>query len=294
MSIPVFPQHCAGGRFATAGKSACRLKPFGASLMIRAMLGRMRALISTTVLTLVLTGSSYGQPALPSFEVASVRSSPREVGPDYNNQIVYSPEEFRGRNVTLRRLVAEAWGCQLKQVVGPRWLDQNEYEVDARIPTGVSPNQITLMLRSLLADRFGLKQHSETQQMRVYELAVGKNGPKIRPIEMAGSAAGKPGFHFHGGMREFADLLAVQFSIPAVESPTAPVTAGGPSIPVIDKTGLGGTYDFSVDIRPEPGTDAFTAWKRVLENQLGLKIDSRTSDVTILVVDDASRTPTEN
>jgi uncharacterized protein (TIGR03435 family) len=151
------------------------------------------------------------------------------------------------------------------------------------------------MLRSLLAERFNLREHSETREMRVYELVTDKTGPKIHPAQDGETVnTTGAGFHFHGDLRQFADLLAVQFSIPAPMSPNEPARAGGPLIPVVDKTGLPGTYDFSVDIRPELGTDLFTLWQRALRDQLGLGVESRKSSVTIVVVDDAARMPTEN
>jgi len=243
-------------------------------------------------LSVIALGQS--QPVQPSFQVASVRPSQHEVGPDYNNQISYTPDRFSGQNVTLKRLVAEAWHCQVNQVVGPAWLDRNEYDVEARMPAGTSQPQISLMLRSLLFDRFQLKEHSETRQMRVYDLTVGKSGPRIQPVKPGVAMPAGPGFHFHGDMRQFADFLAMQFSIPAPQSPNEPVSAGGTLIPVLDKTGLQGTYEFSVDIRPELGTDAFTGWKRTLEEQLGLRIESQKGDVPVVVVDDAAKIPTAN
>lgn len=261
------------------------------------MLKRMHVpLMSRLCLLLSLVTISSAHGTQPSFEVASVRPSQNEVGPDYNNQITVSATEFNGHNVTLKRLIADAWQCQLKQVVGPAWLDRNEYDVAARIPAGASREQIPLMLRSLLSERFHLKEHSETRQMRVYELKVGAGGPKIKPVEAGGApaVAAGPGFHFHGDMRQFADLLAVQFSIPAMQDPTAPVRAGGEQIPVLDKTGLHGIYDFSVPMRPELGTDAFTSWKRALADQLGLNIESRKGDVPVVVVDDIAKRPTSN
>jgi uncharacterized protein (TIGR03435 family) len=63
---------------------------------------------------------------------------------------------------------------------------------------------------------------------------------------------------------------------------------------VLDKTGLSGIFDFNVDIHPELGTDMFTAWERALEDQLGLRIESRKGDVAALVVDEAAKVPTEN
>jgi uncharacterized protein (TIGR03435 family) len=258
------------------------------------MLDNMRVprfiIVSAFLSTAIL---AQPQPAQPAFEVASVRPSAQTVGPDYNNQVSWTPDRFTAKNATLKRLIADAWDLQLNQVIGPAWLDRNEYDIEARPPANATREQRDLMLQSLLAERFGLKQHSETRMMRVYELTVAKAGPKITP-----AASGEPhtgaGFHFHGEMRQFADLLAVQFSIPAPERPDAPVRAGGPVVPVIDKTGLQGDYDFSVDIHPELGTDSFAAWQHALNEQLGLRIESRKGNVVVRVVDDAAKIPSPN
>jgi uncharacterized protein (TIGR03435 family) len=259
------------------------------------MLSRMRLpTVIETLVRLSVIPILWAPAAQPSFEVASVRPSAHEVGPDYNNQISYSPDRFSARNVTLKRLIAEAWQCQINQVIGPPRLEHNEYDVDARTPDGTSRDQIALMLRTFLSERFHLEEHSEDREMRVYELTVGEGGPKIQPVQPGKASAQGSGFHFRGDMRQFADLLAVQFSIPAPEGPNTPVRAGGTLIPVLDKTGLKGIYEFSVDGRPELGTDAFTGWKRVLEDQLGLKIESRKGDVPVVVVDDVATIPTAN
>jgi uncharacterized protein (TIGR03435 family) len=243
---------------------------------------------------LSIASLAHSQSERPSFEVASVRPSQHEVGPDYNNQITYSSAGFTGRNLTLRRLVAEAWHCQRNQVMGPPWLDRNEYDIAARLPDGATGEQIPFMLRSLLADRFHLRAHSENRLMRVYELTVAQGGPRIHPVEPGESTTAGRGLHFQGDMRQFADLLAVQISIPAPTSADVPVIASGPPIPVLDKTGLQGIYDFSVDLMPEIGTDAFTFWKRILEDQLGLKIETGKAYVAFVVVDDAAKLPTAN
>jgi uncharacterized protein (TIGR03435 family) len=259
------------------------------------MLDGMRLTVLAAVsIQLSVIPIALGQAKQPVFEVASVRPSQHEVGPDYNNQITYSADRFTGRNVTLKRLIAEAWKCQINQVVGPPWLDHSEYDVEARMPDGTSRDQISLMLRSLLSDRFHLKEHSESRQMRAYELTVEEGGPKIQPVQAGEKVTAGSGFHFEGDMRHFADLLAVQFSIPAADSPNVPAKAGGSLIPVLDKTELKGVYEFDVDLRPELGTDAFTAWKRALEDQLGLKIEGRKSEVRVVVVDDVDKIPTAN
>jgi len=255
----------------------------------------MRALLLLAALSFPgSTAFSQASATAPAFEVASVKQCLHTVGPDYNNQLTYSPNGLTARNVTLKRLVAEAYGLQLNQVSGPGWLDQNEYDIDARTAGANTREQMAGMLRSLLAGRFNLVEHSEVREMRVYELIVDKSGPKIHPLKDGESSTIQSGFHFHGDMREFADLLTVQFSIPAANNPSEPARAGGPQIPVVNKTGLAGTFDFSVDMRPELGTDAFTLWQRALQSQLGLSIESRKESLAILVVDSAAKIPTEN
>lgn len=259
------------------------------------MLNRMRLRVLALLLPLLsFTTIARAQHTQPSFEVASVRPSQHEVGPDYNNQITYTADAFTGRNVTLKRLIAEAWHCQLDQVIGPAWIGRKEYDITARLPEGATPPQIPLMLRSLLADRFHLKQHTESRQMRVYELTVARGGPKIHPDAPATPSTPGPGFRFHGNMRQFADLLALQFSMPAPQRPDEPVRASGAQIPVLDKTGLKGDFDFTVNRPAELGTDMFTAWNRVLDDQLGLHIESRKGNVPVVVVDDAAKLPTGN
>jgi uncharacterized protein (TIGR03435 family) len=259
------------------------------------MLKTMRSLPSLLCVA-ASTSMVIGQPSAtaPAFDVASVKPSQHIVGPDYNNQLAYTPTGITARNVTIKRLVAEAYQLQMDQVLGANWLDQNEYDIEAKTPVPASKEQIALMLRSLIAERFHMQQHTEMREMRVYELVVDKSGSKIHPIDGAKPATAAAGFHFHGDLRQFADLLAVQLSIPATNDPGAPVRASTSRIPVVDKTGMAGIFDFSVDIHPELGTDMFASWQRALHDQLGLKIESRKGKVAVLIVDQALKNPTEN
>jgi uncharacterized protein (TIGR03435 family) len=257
------------------------------------MLWLMRVLLLLCALSLPGLAAS-GQAAAPAFDVVSIKPVEHIVGLDYNNRLTYSSNGLAARNITLKRLIAEAYGLQLSQVSGPKWIDENEYDIDARTAGAASREQMLLMLRSLLAERFNLKQHSETREMRVYDLMVGKSGVKIHPVNDGEIDTTHAGSHFRGDMRSFADFLAVLFTLPAPSSPSEPVIAGGPQIPVLDKTGLTGVFDFSVDMRPELGTDGFAMGQRVLRDQLGLDIESRKENVVIVVVDDAAKIPTEN
>jgi uncharacterized protein (TIGR03435 family) len=230
----------------------------------------------------------------PAFDVASVRPSQREVGPDYNDQITYSPTGITARNVTLDRLIAEAYRLQMNQISGPNWLDRNEYDIEARTPGVGGREEMARMLQSLLVERFNLKKHGEMRKMRAYELVIGKSGSKIQPLNAGETIKAQAEFHFHGDMRQLADLIAVQLSIPTLNNPNEPAWASGPPIPVIDQTGLQGIFDFSVDIHPELGTDMFTMWQRFLEDRLGLRMENRKGNVEVLVVDEVATIPTEN
>jgi uncharacterized protein (TIGR03435 family) len=84
-------------------------------------------------LSFVLSSPVGGQaPGALTFDVASVKPSQRHVGPDYNNQLALSPSGVTARNATLRLLVSQAYRLQVRQVLGPSWLDENEYDIEAR------------------------------------------------------------------------------------------------------------------------------------------------------------------
>jgi hypothetical protein len=112
-------------------------------------------------------------------------------------------------------------------VSGPGWLDQNEYDIDARAEGPADRERLAVMLRTLLAERFRLTLHSEIRSLRLYELVVDKGGPKIRPIGEGSTAAAGHGFVVRGDMQRFADLLAVQLSIAVPDDPARPGRASG-------------------------------------------------------------------
>jgi uncharacterized protein (TIGR03435 family) len=219
-----------------------------AALWTRAVKRRSRGMRVLRVVSSMVLLSSAGiaqSKDAAAFDIASVKLSEHQVGPDYNNQLAFSPAALTAKNVTLRRLVSEAYRLQLRQVIGPNWLDQNEYDVEARAGHSAGREELDLMLRALLAQRFDLKQHAEMREMRLYELVADRAGPKIHPMKDGETAKAGGGLRFHGEMRQFADFLSVQLSIPAPVDPSQPAMAGGPIVPVVDRTDLTGIYDFS-------------------------------------------------
>jgi uncharacterized protein (TIGR03435 family) len=234
-----------------------------------------------------------------SFDVASIKPSQRQVGKDAMAPISIGPAGLSGRNVTLKRLIVQAYGLQPYQIFGgPNWLDVAEYDIDAKAGGAVSREQLGLMLRTLLADRVKLSVHRETKEMRVYELVIDKNGPKIRAVTDAEAATSKPSAggarNFRGDLQQFANLLSIQLSIPMIDDPSRPSVASGPPVPVVDKTGLSGIFDIDVNLKLELGVDMFALWQRALQDQLGFKLENRKGPVEVLVVDSAERIPAAN
>jgi uncharacterized protein (TIGR03435 family) len=232
------------------------------------------------VAAIVLAGlvgfSAFAQPA---FEVASVRPSKSVVGHD--GVISADPGRLSARNATLKRLIFEAYRVPYSQISGgPGWLDSNEFDIDAKPDNPASPDQLRLMLRTLLTERFKLVLHRESRERSVYELLAGKDGLKKK-------ATGT--WRFHGDMTQFAGNLAMQLTIPLLEDPGSPSRASGAPVPVIDKTGIEGVYDFSLDIKPDAGASVFTVWQRALQEQLGLKLVSGKAPVVTIVIDSAEK-----
>jgi uncharacterized protein (TIGR03435 family) len=130
--------------------------------------------------------------------------------------------------------------------------------------------------------------------MSVYGLIVDRGGPKIRPLPDSSEKRAVVFPAFRGDFQDLADLIGVQLSIPVPNpgtDPTRPMMASGPPIPVVDFTGLQGIYELNVDLQPGATIDMFTNWQRFLQERCGLKLETRKSQVPVLVVDRAERVP---
>jgi uncharacterized protein (TIGR03435 family) len=257
----------------------------------------MRTLAALTLILLLWICAIFAQsPATqPAFAVASIKPNPHTLGKDAEMRLAFNPAGVSGHNLTLKQMIVEAYDLQPYQVSGgPKWLDNDEYDIDARADGPASKAQLRGMLRTLLVERFGLAIHSETKELSVYELMVDKSGPKIHATADSGHPASTGARGFHGDMREFANLLSVKLNIPALADPGRPGIASGSPTPVVDKTGLSGIYDFNVEVKLEIGVDMFVLWQRALQDQLGLKLEARKSKVEVWVVERAARVPAVN
>jgi uncharacterized protein (TIGR03435 family) len=211
------------------------------------------------------------------------------------------------------------------QIVGLDWINNERFDINARADGDPSPEVTNGMLRQLLADRFSLRVHTEQRELDVYALVVaredGRAGPDLRvsavdcaaveaarrqrvasgePPAARQVATTKPGDRPECGMRSMMmngmqRLTAGGMPVGAM----AAVIQQTVGRPVVDRTGLNGRFDFDLQFsgtgplatadRADAPVSVFTA----LQEQLGLKLDSRKEKVDVLVIDQVER-PTPN
>lgn len=193
------------------------------------------------------------------------------------------------------------------QLNAPSWLDEpNSFSFSAKIPEGVSEKQIPAMLQTMLADRFALKVHWESQVQTVFALLVAKGGPKLKKSDLAvagigpdGSPAASVEVHSAGNFafRTFTMPLLVRF------------LSNQLGRPVLDMTEIPGSFDFDFEVNPvdldnlkkdlaagglSSGDDSPYASVFTGIQALGLKLESRKEPIHHLIVDSALKVPTEN
>ena len=201
----------------------------------------------------------------------------------------------------------------------PKWIDSDQFEIDAKAAGNPTKDQMRLMMQSLLAERFHLAVHYETQEMPVYALTLvkpGKWGPKLirhadgPPCDASApesAAADDPdavfppvcdvqegtrkrnGRQVIGSRNTTMALLVWALTFPF-----------GPARPLVDRTGITGRIDYrlewtpesngpapnGVEVQPDPNP---VTWIDAVREQLGLKLESTKAPVQILVIDHIER-----
>jgi uncharacterized protein (TIGR03435 family) len=267
---------------------------------------------------IAMSVAAYAQ--TPQFEVASIKPSlpgngrmrtGSRGGPGTDD-----PSLFTCENCGLAALIVQAYDLKRYQFSGPDWTESARFNISAKIPEGATKKQFQAMLQNLLADRFKLKSHREKKEMQTYDLVVGKNGPKLKesvgpqspddtlpPPKSAGPQTDESGFAIlppgRVPMAIFtANGHATRRWIEQTMEQLAGRLSNQLSRPVFDATGLKGKYDFTLRWVTEGFTlsddDSGPTIFQALQEQLGLKLESKKSMVDTLVVDHVEKTPTEN
>jgi uncharacterized protein (TIGR03435 family) len=284
---------------------------------------------------------ALGQQANPklTFEVASIKPAAPQAMARLQGSVeggpgTPAPDRIQFTDMPLKVLIMRAYDVQNFQVSGPSWMDSQRFDIIAKVPAGANKEAARIMLQNLLIDRFKLKLHKGRKEAAIYELVVGKGGLKLReavqtaaaPAEGAGGPSAGPPRGKDGLMRTPHGQLGIQATArgrmrmqgdAATMARLTEILGIVVGRPVVDKTGLAGTYDVMLDFSPEgmglgpkgpapgeggdnpaeaprdsndSGATIFTA----LQEQLGLKLESRKRPVDLLVVESVEKVPTKN
>lgn len=288
-----------------------------AALMIVGVISFVSASLSFTMI-------GYSQ-VETSFEVASLKLADSQPHAPFRPGSA-SPGRIRFHK-HLKGILMYAYNLMDYQISGPSWLESTQYDIDAKVPRGATREQIQLMVQHLLSERLMLVAHLSKKEMPVYFLEVGKTGVKMHlsnsppatatpPVQAPPAAQGRGREPIRA-----ADLPMTNGTRITTRNQHSTLEARKESMqkfavalsrhldrPVIDKTGLGGEYDFDLEfaavgmldelnppdstpsILPANGESLFTA----LQRQLGLKLETRKGPIDVLVVDHVERLPRGN
>lgn len=193
-------------------------------------------------------------------------------------------------NWTLNLFIRQAYKVQYYQVLGgPAWLGDDKFNVEATAgKDDVTRDQMLAMLRTLLEDRFKLKVHRETREGNVYVLTQTKSGHKLKPTEDASkrpmvkvtrnTPPELPGVSYTN--------IGQNATVPQLVESLSNIL----SAPVIDKTGITGSFDFRYDYRTlDAPLDAGPSVFDSLQSQLGLRLEAQKGPVEFLVIDHAEK-----
>lgn len=240
------------------------------------------------------------------FDVASIKPNAEK-----DSRFMMRPPQngrFMATGVTLKMLIMSAYDVQAFQISdGPSWVGTERWDIEAKAedaPAGFMPRErFNELLRNLLEDRFQLKVRRESKEMPIYELELAKNGPKLKP-HSSDRGQSRESMRVGYGMisDQKARIATLAFRLSALLGRT-----------VVDKTGLKGEYDFTLEWSLDPGQGGpesvglppssnvpaspadpdrpsiFTA----VEEQLGLRLESQKGPVDIITIDTVSK-PSEN
>ena len=264
----------------------------------------MKRRITILAASCVLLLRAQSQPAPLKFEVASIKP---DKSAEHNTTWNFDANgHFSGTNVPVRFLITMAYMLKDTQLTGlPGWADSEKYDLQTKTDGPVHEDQIYVMMRSLLTDRFGLQAHWVTKRQSVYALSIARGGSRLQPSKEGGCVvAGKnnspspPGdkppdycgtYFWRGGQIDGHRITISQLLV-ALGSQL--------DYPLIDRTGLKGAYDIHFTFNPDEsvndgadntGASIFTS----LQEQLGLRLQSSKGPVKVLVIDHIER-PSEN
>jgi uncharacterized protein (TIGR03435 family) len=233
-----------------------------------------RSASTACVLVIIaLTGAHDARAAEPEFEVAAVRpkdpamlAHARKMG----------PLVFDGFG-TVREFIGLAYQTEPAQILGgPEWASSLVYYIHAKAPEESSPEQIRKMLASLLRTRFQLRIHNDSRPISAYVLETDPKGLRLKPAQEDTPRDGL------GAIQKTAQGAIARGSTTAL---LARFIGHEPGSPVVDSTGLDGSYDFDLTYdSPQDADGEFGSIYSALK-QLGLKLELKKPTLPVISID---------
>jgi uncharacterized protein (TIGR03435 family) len=230
--------------------------------------------------------------AQPVFDAASIRSSQGGKGEGSRRESIQAnPGSINMRNVSLKSAIRWAYHVMDYQINGPDWLGFERFDIVAKAAGPAPESELRTMLQALLAERFKLALHKETKELPAFVLVVAKGGIKFHESKEDGEPAAEPD----------KNRLTVSLKrVPA--SQFVEMLSSALRAPVINNTGLEGRYDATINVSKyiPDGTSKDAPFDPVamimtgLQEELGLKLESKKMPLDLLIIDHAEKVPTEN
>jgi uncharacterized protein (TIGR03435 family) len=222
-----------------------------------------------------------------TFEVATVKAAP-DADPNTGSWSIPGTGRFTATHVSLAILLQLAYSVDDSQIANkPAWLETSLYDVAAKPEDGIhlTRDELKPRLQDLLRQRFHLVAHTEMRVSRGYALVAAKGGPHLTPTR---------GDHFPGFRTNVSSgqMRGFNWSMPQL----ANYLTSAAGFPVIDKTGITGSYDISFGYEPNPddADGALLPLNEALKQATGLLLKSQKIPVKTLVVDSVDKVPTAN
>jgi uncharacterized protein (TIGR03435 family) len=240
----------------------------------------------------LLANTSQSQ-SIPSFEIATLKLSAPPEGDLINiNLGTFRNGRLTLTNVTLNDAIKFAYELTSDaQLVGPDWNRSVRFDIVALAPPTTLPEQLHRMTQDLLAERLHLVLRREQRVLRYLALVVGKNGAKLEPAKP--DPPPNPGPQLRGRISHNQMSMALLASLLSrFERQT-----------IVDQTGISGRFDVKLEWSPDKifAPEDFTAPPperpglfAAIQEQLGLKLESRRGPLEVLIVDQAAKIPEGN
>lgn len=234
----------------------------------------------------------HAQSKTQTFDVASVRPATIPLGGEggSRSRIEHTPTSLTMLNVALSDCVQWAYGVAFFQISDAH-LSGDSYDILAKTGDPAPVSQLRIMLQDLLAKRFKLAVHRETKMLPVYELVVAKGGSKL---PAANNGASRPLVHAAESLPRIRNDSFLFSDASTAEFAQMLSQLRGIDLPVIDRTGITGTFDIVLKSAPSVNREGDSAALfAIIQEQLGLKLVAAKAPIEVVVIDHAEK-PSKN